>query len=190
MLPFLIAVAVLLAAVLFVPIGVEVSAIKSAEIATPSVRTRLRWLVFTWEIGRRAGAERPGKPAIDRPGKRRSSFNIRAALTSPGFLSRCMGLVTGLGRLALPQRLDLRGRIGFEDPADTGMLLGWVYGFRGLPESRSYQIHVDPDFTGPMIEGSLLLRWSRSLASVAWPALTFVTSPVVWRAWKRGRKAS
>jgi hypothetical protein len=187
-----VAFAIVVALVLFAPVGVEVLAAKTSEDTAFTIQARFHWLGFSFRVGG-TGRTRAKERHREAPHKR-TRFGLRsvlAVLRSPGFVSRCTKLMKDVGRLALPGRLNIQGRVGFDDPADTGMFLGWLYAF---PEAhgprRAWHVHVEPDFSGPVIEGSLLVAWSRSLASVGWPVLTFMTSPVVWRAWRRGRRAA
>lgn len=179
-------VAAVLAVVFFVPVGVEVSLTKSGENPAVGVGVRLQWLAFSWLIGRSRRAPHARKPR-DRRKTRRRPFNVRAALTSPGFLRRGLKFVADLGRRARPDEVRVRGRVGFEDPSETGMLVGAMYACYGMPSpSKRWNICVDPEFNGQVLEAHATLRWSRSLASVLWPVLTFIASPVVWRAARAG----
>jgi hypothetical protein len=180
-----IAVATVMAVVLFVPVTIEVSVVKEAERAA-SVGVRLRWLGFSFRGGakdRRGGSRR--RPAQARH-KRRSRYgwgSVRAALGSPGFVRRALRLLAASARVARPDRLRVQGRVGFEDPAETGMFLGWLHASSALPwTSRGWRIRIEPEFSGPVCEGRADLRWSRSVASVVWPVLSFAASPTVWRA--------
>jgi hypothetical protein len=90
-------------------------------------------------------------------------------------------LVTELGQLALPDRLWIIGRLGFEDPSDTGVWLAWLYAIPAR-STRRWSVAVKPDFTRAVLEGTVRASWSRSLASLGWPVVTFALSPACWRA--------
>jgi hypothetical protein len=186
-----IAFATVVALVLFAPIGVEVLAAKAALDTTLTIQARFHWLGFSFPVGgadRARAKARPREPRRVEP--RFGLSSVLAVLRSPGFVSRCTKLMRDTGRLALPSRVSIQGRIGFEDPADTGSLLGWLYACRGFRETDDgWRIDIGPDFSGPVLEGRFFVAWKRTPASVFWPLLTFLTSPVVWRAWKRGRTA-
>lgn len=100
-------------------------------------------------------------------------------LRSPGFVARSARLLAELAPLARP-RVELNARVGFEDPSDTGALLGWMYS--GSVLGTWFQMRVEPDFRGEVLQGKISLVWKRNMASLAWPVLKFMLSPVVWRA--------
>jgi hypothetical protein len=184
-----IAIAVVVAAALFAPVRVEVS-VEAGGKSAACVRARVSWLGLSIPgLSARRSSRGRRKPQRSRSPVRWAS--LRAALVSPGFVRRCARLVRDLGSLAVPDQLHLRAQVGFEDPADTGILLGWLYAL-GTPElaANRWTIQVEPRFTEPIVEGRLQLQWSRTIATIAWPLLTFVTSPAVWRAWNRARHAS
>jgi hypothetical protein len=171
------------AAVFFAPVTMDVSLVKDAEHAAADVRVRFQWLIFSVRTG---GRERPShSPNPDRR-PRRSGYgwaSMWAALRSPGFVRRCGRLVAGLAGVARPERVSIRGRVGFEDPADTGLLFGLLFAATALcPAPAGWHIAIDPDFGDEGLEGQAELRWSRTVASVLWPVLRFVISPAVWRA--------
>jgi hypothetical protein len=188
-----IAVTAVMAAVLFAPITIDVSVVKERESAA-SAAVRFRWLGLSFRgrgRGVRRKARRQPPPARPRRQSRYGWPSVRAALGSPGFLRRCVGLLVAVGRLAIPNRLRLRGRIGFEDPAETGMFLGWLYASSTTAWTRrDWIVRIEPEFSGPVLEGRADLRWSSNLGSVLWPLITFLVSPTVWRAGIRARRVA
>ena len=62
-------------------------------------------------------------------------------------------LMLGLLRKFRLVRLELRGRVGLDDPADTGMVFGVLEAVRHLPMGARVQIDVRPDFHGARFEG-------------------------------------
>jgi len=187
-----IAIAVVVAAALFAPITVDVSVEKAGGESATRVGVRVSWLGLSipqGQLARRSKTEREKKRKRSRPSVRWAP--VRGALGSPGFFRRCARLIRELGRLAVPDRLQLRGQVGFEDPADTGIFLGWLYGLSASsPSSHDWSIQLEPQFGKALVRGRLQLTWSRNIASIGWPLLTFAASPVVWRAWWRARHAS
>jgi hypothetical protein len=182
---------IVIAAALFAPVRVDVSMATGGADAAAGVTVRARWLVFPLP-GRAARPRRRRPPRRTRPRRpsRHGWQSIRAALQSPGFARRCVRLVAALARLARPDRMTVRGRIGLDDPADTGLFLGWLVAVRGRLASRRAIVEIEPDFSGGVIEGRADLHWSRSLASVLWPLVTFLLSPVVWRAAMRAHRSA
>jgi hypothetical protein len=187
-----IAIVVVVAAALFAPITVDVSVEKAGGESPTRVGVRVSWLGLSTpqgQLARRSITERRKKKKRSRSSVRWAT--VRGVLESPGFFRRCARLLRELGHLAVPDRLQLRGQVGFEDPADTGVLLGWVYAVGARrPLANGWRIQLDPQFTEPILQGRLQLRWSRTIVSIAWPLLKFAVSPVVWRAWMRARHAS
>ena len=183
--------AALLAAVFFLPVTILVTITKNEGDSAASTRLRLRWLVFSWSSrtskteGRRTG-EDVVKPSRRRRRHRRA-FGIRAALTSPALLRRVLRFAAGMARWIRPDRVRLRGRVGFEDPADTGMVLGWLCALRTVaPEAHWLDARIQPEFGGKALAGRAALRWSRSIASLLWLFVRFCASPVIWRAARAG----
>ena len=172
-----IAIVILIAvAVLFVPVDVELTLLKHADSQNVGLTVRVRWLGLSVPVhrGSKAGS-RPAPAAAAR-----SRGRISALLFSPGFLPRSIRLVVEIASAARPRELDIYARLGFDDPSDTGMFLGCLS--LGPITSGGYRIHVEPDFTDEVLAGRMRLRWTRSLAALLRPILTFMASPVVWRA--------
>ena len=168
------AVVILLAIVLVTPFELELSAVKAAGNPAVRVQTSARWLGLVFP-GRRADSE-PAKAGAKTAGWQASIewSGLKAVITSPGFMRRFVRLVSEELRLTRPRRFYLRARIGFDDPSDTGMFLGWIRALGVRSSSQASVVRVDPDFTGPVVEGELRVLWLRSLASFVWPLSTFV----------------
>jgi Protein of unknown function (DUF2953) len=189
--------AVALAAVLFVPVTIELSIVTQPESSAARVSARIGWLVFSLRTPRAGGdderppAARPATPGrkTRRPG--RGHAGAMAVLRSPGVLRRCARLGAELLRRLWPDRIRIEARVGLDDPADTGMLVGWGYALHAFaPTRQGSSFRLEPDFSGAVFMGRADLRWSRSMASLLWPVVTFLSSPVVWRAAIRaGRSA-
>lgn len=163
------AIVILLTIVLVTPVELELSAVKAAGNPAVRVQTSVRWLGSVLP-NRRADAG----PAKTRPKARGRQASIewsslKAVISSPGFMRRFVTFVSDELRLTRPRRFHLRARIGFDDPSETGMLLGWTHALRGLASSSAFVVRIDPDFSGEIAEGELRVQWLRSLASVLWP---------------------
>jgi|SRR6185503_32377 len=173
---------ILLAIVLATPFEVELSAAKAADDPAVRVQAKFSWLGFN--VPGRSTARNVAKTR-PKTGRRQASIGWStptAVITSPGFMQRFVHLATDEIRLTRPRSLFLRARLGFDDPSDTGMFLGWLYAFRGLPESHAMSVYIEPDFTGEAAEGEMRAHWSLRPGAVVWPLLKFCASPVVWRA--------
>ena len=171
--------AILLTA-LVVPWHVDVSIEKAAEAPRVTVRTRLRWLMFDWRLR----APRPTKPSPPRPrARRRFGFrSVRAAWSTPGFKERIGQFLLSSGRLAVPRSMTAHWRVGFEDPADTGMLVGAWIGIAEMWRPLAWQVAIEPDFSGSIVEGDAHVLWSVRPIAVLWPMVRLAGSPVMWRA--------
>lgn len=55
-----------------------------------------------------------------------------------------------------PRKLYIKARVGFEDPALTGLLYGIQHIYTN--DSKQYQIHIHPVFEDEVIEGRFLIR--------------------------------
>ena len=167
------AVVVLLAIVLVTPVELELSTVKAAGNPAVRVQMRGRWLGLRFP-----GRQTDSEPAKTRPRTDRWHASIewsalKSVITSPGFIRRFVRLVSEELRLTRPRRFYLRARIGFDDPSDTGMFLGWIHALGVRSSAQASVVRVDPDFTGPVVEGEVRVTWIRSLASFVWPLATF-----------------
>jgi hypothetical protein len=177
--------AAIVAAVLFVPIRIEMSISKEAGSSAARVRGRVRWLFIRFRLGEsaRTRARRPKKPEIDKARRRRRvpafiRARMRAAVRSPGFVPRLLRLIVDLLRLAKPDQVRIDVRAGFEDPAETGMFIGSAFAACNAAGWR--HVRITPEFLEPVFAGHADLQWSRSVASLAGPLFRFTVES--WRA--------
>lgn len=168
---------VVAAAVLFWPVTVELAVSKDAGSGV-EVRAWLRWLGLSVPLHRAPKKEKDKDSASRR--SRRSNRRLTPLLHTPGFTGRTARLIRELASLARPKQFDLNARVGFDDPSDTGVLLGCLN--IGSIGGGAYRIHITPDFSDEVLEARLRARWSRSVATLVWPVLKYAASPVVWRA--------
>jgi len=131
------AVVLLLALLLLIPVDILLQVEKDEGF---SGRLSVRWLFG--KVGRhyplpptgpgKRGAKRlpPAPPpgvraeAEGKGRKTRRGRALAAALRSPGFPSRCLGLLLSLARRVRLRRLEMLLRGGLDDPAATGRLCG------------------------------------------------------------------
>lgn len=166
-------------AVLFSPVTIDFSLARDAGASSVDMRVRLRWMGVS--LSRHPGRRRPhARQRASSAGRTVGLATIRALFLSPGFARRAGRLIAELVARARPKSLELNVRAGFDDPSDTGALLGWLH--CGPIGGVSRRIHIRPDFTAPVLAGTVHLIWKRNAASLLWPMLTFAASPVVWRA--------
>lgn len=181
--------------VLIVPWRIDLYIHKAAESAQVSARAHLRWTFFHWRLaGRHSSAPPLPQPTPPAPAKTRAAsggdlVSARALLFTPGLVARTWRLVTDLGRQAWPRHVVLHMRIGFDDPAETGMFFGTCQGLLCAIPHRGWVTSIEPDFDHAVAEGDAHARWSVRLLLVVWPLLTFLASPVVWRGMRAVRRA-
>jgi hypothetical protein len=163
---------VLLVIVLATPFDVALTAVKVDGVPL-SVRADIWWLgKKVAATGRHAT---PSHPSDARPASARSPdrSRFRSLVRTRGFWQRVARLLLQELRLTVPRRLFLRARVGFDSPADTGALLGWLYALRGRWASSTCLVSVEPDFTREVCEGELRLLWSLRPIVVVLPLMTF-----------------
>jgi len=179
-------VAIVAGAVLIAPWRLDLHVQKAADSAQVRVRAHLRWMVFRWRVDKGvARVSRTKRSASTRtlgasPG--RAFASMRRALATPGFLARTRRLIAALGRQARPRHVWMRGRVGLDDPSDTGVVIGMLYGLAPALPQLAGHVKIQADFSQPVFDVVAHARWSLRLMAVVWPMTTFLASPVVWRA--------
>ena len=150
----------------------------------PAPRVRVRWLFVEWsgKPSRSASPRPPKPPPPRRSTARRTGRRLRAVLWTRGLIPRLATLLAGVLRLLVPRTLDLRLRIGFDDPASTGLLYAAAQAAAALPPSPAWRLDVVPDFAGPVFAGRGRVEWVLRPGRVLWLVGVFLASPPVWRA--------
>jgi len=185
----------LASAVLIAPWRIDLYIHKAAESARVNVRAHLRWTFFHWRLaGRRPSATPRPQPTPPAPTRTRATPNVglasaRALLLTPGLAARTWRLIAGLGQQAWPRHVAVRVRIGFDDPAETGMFFGTCQGLLSAVPHRGWVTAIEPDFDRAVAEGEAHARWSVRLCLIVWPLLTYLASPVVWRGMRAAMRA-
>jgi hypothetical protein len=105
------------------------------------------------------------------------------ALGRADFRARVLRLARAAFRAASPDRLHVRARFGFDDPADTGALYGVIAGLAAAAPHlrRDWRVDAEPSWIEPALEGDAELQWSIRPASVIGPIVAFVLSPATIR---------
>jgi len=185
----------LASAVLIAPWRVDLYFHKAAETAQVNVHAHLRWTFFDWHLARRrpSATQRP-QPTPSAPTRTRAASSgglasARALFFTPGLIARTWRLITGLGQQAWPRHVAVHMRIGFDDPAETGMFFGTCQGLLCAVPHRGWVTSIEPDFDRAVAEGDAHARWSVRLFLIVWPLLTFLASPVVWRGIRAAMRA-
>lgn len=150
----------------------------------PHVRVRVRWLVVTWRSGQSRAGPRPPKAkrrtrsAGAKPRRRR----WRRVAAVPGLIQRVGRLLVDLVRVLAPRAMDVRLRVGLDDPVSTAIWWGASHAIVGRAQAGEWRVRLEPEFAGPALAGEAHLEWLLRPGRVLWPVATFMCSPVVWRA--------
>lgn len=166
------AIVALLVIVLATPFDVTLTAVKVDGVPL-DVRTDIRWLGRTLVAPGRRATPQPASARRRTSARSPGRFRLRSLVRTPGFWPRVVRLLSDELRLTVPRRLFVRARVGFDSPADTGALLGWMYALRGRWTSSTCSVFVDPDFTREVCEGELRVLWSLRPIVIVLPLLTF-----------------
>jgi hypothetical protein len=114
---------------------------------------------------------------------RTSGRSVVAMLRSHGFVHRLIRFASEILGSIQVRALRLRGRLGLEDPADTGRVWSFVGPLTAiLTGVRGTDIRIEPDFESASLslEGNGLVRIIPIEVFVA--ATTFILSPATLRA--------
>jgi hypothetical protein len=107
----------------------------------------------------------------------------RALAADAPFRRRLFGLLRALFRAIEIKGLRLRGRLGLDDPADTGRLWGYLGGlYFSVGGASRIDMQIEPDFTGAVLalQGAGEIRFvPLQLIGIV---LGFVFSPATVRA--------
>ena len=90
--------------------------------------------------------------------------------------------LTALPRSIVTHRLHLSGKLGLDDPAQTGQICGLIHGLN-LFKNKFFRLSMEPDFATPGVTGRLDFGLRIYLGYFVW--LTFllvsrVASKWVW----------
>jgi len=180
-------------AVLLLSVPVDLCADFQGRNETWRGEARLRWLFGLLDKRLEPGEGKSEEGESDKPKpkrkkkqrdhRRKSGRRALALLRSPGFVRRVLRFVASLLRAARIRTLRLRGRIGLDDPADTGELWGVVGALPwALPKPAGAEITLHPDFTEAVFELEGVAHLRVYPAQVLFRAGQFALSPRTIRA--------
>jgi hypothetical protein len=149
---------------------------------------RLRWLfgLVHKELGspKRPARSKPKSEARPKRRRGRNGFRVfRRVVTTKGLVKRILVFLKRLVKGVQIRRLQAYVRIGLDDPADTGQLLGIIWpALAFAPSSPSINITIEPDFQEATLQG-----YGRGLIRVfpiqlMWIVLRFLVSITTIRA--------
>lgn len=129
-------------------------------------------------------AETPEKEPESK-GQGLSSRDVLSIIRTEGLIGNLKRLLMGLPRALRVRRLKARLRMGFEDPADTGLAAGCLWSMIGYLESHyPLDMRIEPSFCEEALEGEgegALRIWP---ALVVLPLLRFLLSrPTLKATW-------
>ena len=135
----------------------------------------------------REGAElhpHQGAPRAKKRKRRRHSRSriIVAILRTPDFPGRVAGLAHDIIRSVRVRLLRVRARVGFENPAATGMACGIVASLSPLLQDSSLQVEWEPDFSREVFAGEAAGDLRVIPARILWVTGRFTLHPVSFRA--------
>jgi hypothetical protein len=181
-LPCLLAAALgLLLAVLACALALPVTVVLEAGTDPPHWRMTVRlarWRnpLLTLPGGRGGSGAPPAGPPRPQETQGRPARRGRSALrVDPVRLVRAMPALVGalLPRVRIA-RLEVSGRFGLEDPAETGRVWGQTVGVaQALSGSDRIRLSVVPEFAGPVLEGRLSAAFRLRPLMLIGPLLRF-----------------
>ena len=87
--------------------------------------------------------------------KKEKKFDFRALLNQP-FLTKAFHFIRKVLKHIVPQEFRVRLSYGFDNPANTGILCGFIALFSAY--FSGYDIYLDPIFDQEILEGELFLK--------------------------------
>ena len=164
-----------------------------------SFRTELtvRWMfgLVEFPLKRRKPREKPAKPKAKKRKKRGRAAHLLprllGALRSAKFRRRLLRFCRDVIAALRLRDCGLRLRLGFDDPADTGVVWAFVGPLVALFEAReAANVDVGADFERETLEVEAGGKVRLIPAHLAWIVLVFAFSPVTLRtAWTQFARA-
>jgi len=112
-------------------------------------------------------------------------FDFRALLNQP-FLTKAFQFIKKVLKHILPQEFRVRFSYGFDNPANTGILCGFIALFSTY-YSR-YDIYLDPIFDQEILEGELFLKGRLFCFVITYYILQLVLSKTFRKTIKEAKK--
>ena len=136
------------------------------------------------EQAQKLPAETPEKEPESK-GQGWSSRDILSIIRTKGLIGNLKRLLMGLARALRVRHIKARLRMGFEDPADTGLAAGYLWSMIGYLESHyPLDMKIEPSFYEEALEGEgegALRIWP---ALIVLPLLQFLLSrPTLKATW-------
>ena len=117
--------------------------------------------------------------------KKEKKFDFRALLNKP-FLAKVFQFIKKVLKHIVPQEFRVRLSYGFDNPANTGILCGFIALFSTY-YSR-YDIYLDPIFDQEILEGELFLKSRLFCFVITYYILQLVLSKTFRKTIKEAKK--
>lgn len=145
-----------------------------------SARFAIAWMFGIVRIRLRSTPKEREKGKRKRP--RRHLARIAGALRAEGFVPRLGRFLTEVARQFQLAHIRLRGRLGFDDPADTGRIWAVMGPGAALLRSTGASVDLTPEFANPCLELEGGGRLRVVPVRLAWHSSRFLLSPPTLRA--------
>jgi len=158
-----------------------------------SAESRIFWLfgLVRFRVSSGTGERSKPKAAAKAQKPKRRRANPMAVVGVEGFIGRVLTLVRRLLGAIHIQHLDMQGRLGLGDPADTGRLwsvVGPLSAILAVPQAT--RIHLEPDFSDLVLELQSRGRIRLVPLRLVSLALGFLLSATTMRAFKAMRSGA
>ena len=117
--------------------------------------------------------------------KKEKKFDFRTLLNQP-FLTKAFQFIKKVLNHILPQEFRVRLSYGFDNPANTGILCGFIALFSAY--YSGYDIYLDPIFDQEILEGELSLKGRLFCFVITYYILQLVLSKTFRRTIKEAKK--
>ena len=117
--------------------------------------------------------------------KKEKKFDFKALLNKP-FLTKAFQFIKKVLKYIVPQEFRVRLSYGFDNPANTGILCGFIALFSTY-YSR-YDIYLDPIFDQEILEGELFLKSRLFCFVITYYILQLVLSKTFRKTIKEAKK--
>jgi len=117
--------------------------------------------------------------------KKEKKFNFRALLNKP-FLTKVFQFIKKILKHILPQEFRVRLSYGFDNPANTGILCGFIALFSTY--FSQYDICLNPIFDQEILEGELFLKGRLFCFVITYYILQLVLSKTFRKTIKEAKK--
>ena len=191
---------ILLLAVLFIPIIFHIHAIKTDSLyLLISINCFFYAVSFNLEkksnektifnvkvFGIRIPVEiNESKEKKQKKAKKEGKYNYKYLLNK-AFLEKIFQLIKKILKHISPRRLKIRLKYGFDNPADTGILCGFITMFSHY--FSEYDIKLTPVFDREIMEGEVFLKGRLFICVIAFYVLQVVLSKTFRSTMKKTKK--